>query len=389
MHIINNKQVDLFYYGNKMLSINKTNSSQLPSTPSPSQLYLGPGDTTLPGITNIYYSIFNGYKSYQALQAAKKIDDREGIVENALRALQAPFGASNGVMQLFFNSLQVGKYLKIFNHPKIPIILYTTSPLALLIAVTGFILCAIEGALEGLGLSNTYRFFKKIHPFDMEEIKKNTGNSLSTENFNFSNTLLSQLKRINGKYFEISEKGIYKINNYTHQHLADLPEQERNRRQKQIISAQLKRGKAKFARRVHPRLAQQVEKELPHLIQDLQSSAPSQRKKAELRAENLFTDIKIQCDKKFLIHTLGLLAVLFTLAGLIAGFVACPIAVPFVLIIIGSALAIVRGLIHRGSMDLERWDFSIYPCIPQPLKDFYYWIKSRNENPEMIPLQNL
>jgi hypothetical protein len=394
--------------------IDQTNHLSTITPESQKKTYLGPGSNTLPAVTNILYSPANLYEGCLALRAARKIDDREGVVENGMRVFQNIFGFSNASMQLLLYSLQAGNYFEIFSHPWLPFVLYPSGFFSHAIMVTGFIICVIEGVIEAIGLIKTSLFQRKIYQSEIEEIKKNlNGKNLSADqlqtlrkvmdypllfgvrpsmkflvdrlthlkkaNSNPKETdqiinriqktvLLSQLKLMRKRYFQISPNKMGKIDEYVKQYLGRLPRQEQKDRTKRITATQLERKQAKLTRRVQPWLQERIAADLPKLITDLESGIPAREKAAIEKAEALFTNIKIQSDKKLLIHTLGMLAVLFTVAGLIAGCISCPFLVPLVILLCGTGLAIARGLTYSGSINLEGWNFSLSECLPECLK---------------------
>jgi hypothetical protein len=403
--------------------IDKTNSlSPYLDTKPP---YLGPGSNTLPAVTNIFYAPSNLYEGCLALRAARKIDDREGVVENGMRVFQNIFGFSNASMQLLLYSLQAGNYFEIFSHPWLPFVLYPSGFFSHAIMVTGFIICVIEGVIEGIGLIKTSLFKRKIYQSEIEEIKNNLngktlsagqlqtlrkamdypllfgvrpsmkflvdrlahlkkGNDNSKETDQIINkiqktVLLSQLKLLGKRYFQILPNHIDEIDKYAKKYLSHLPRPKQEERKKRIIATQLERKQAKLTRRVQPWLQERIAVEHPKLIKDLESGIPAREKAAIEKAEALFTNIKIQSDKKLLIHTLGMLAVLFTVAGLMAGCISCPFLVPLLILLCGTGLAIARGLTYSGSINLEGWNFSFSECLPACLK----------EKPKKIELKDL
>ena len=405
---------------NKTNNLSTTNSFLGPKAPlakSAKQLYLGPGSTTLPALTNICYSPANLHSGYQALNAARKIEDREGVVENALRVLQSPFGFSNAFMQLMLYTLKAGNYFEIFSHPWLPFVLYPSGSFSYAITITAFIICVIEGVIESLGLIKTSLFQKKIYQSEIEEIKKDLkGQNLSAhqlqtlrkvmdypllfgvrQSMKFltdrlsrlrkedgspketdqiinkiqKTVLLSQLKLMRKRYFQISPNKMNKIEGYVKKYLNQLPQKDKEERKKRIIANQLKRKQAELTRRVQPWLQERIAANAPKLIEDLESQVPAREQAAVEKAEALFTNIKTQSDKKTLIHILGIIAVLFTVAGLIAGCISCPFLVPLLLLLCGTAFAVARGLVYTGTINLEGWSFSASACIPQVLKDIY------------------
>ncbi len=382
-----------------------------------SKIYLGPSSTKMPGLTNIFYAPYELYLGIKASYEAYKIGDKEGIFENGLRIIQAPLCFSNALLQLSWYAIYGGIFLNIINAANFSAILQKVSPLSISIAAVGFAICAIEGALETVGLVRTVKFFKENYLFDTEELKnsltiqdprvrqvkfyaclqkilqsplpaeiKNEIESLIARNgdaesdfFQLSakiveNKYLMQLRKLHSTYFQISSKKMLEIDQYVQNKLASESPEEQLERRDQIIQANFAMKKRELERRVHPWLANKIENSLPQILQDLESPEQAKRTEAKEKAALIFKNIKIQSQKKLLIHTIGLIAVLITVAGLIAGCLSCPFMIPFILLLLGGILACVRYNLHRGLMDSEGWDFSVSNCIPDIIKQIYKMI---------------
>jgi hypothetical protein len=193
------------------------------------------------------------------------------------------------------------------------------------------------------------------------------------------NIYLSKLAYLKHTYLQVSPEKLAEIDSYVREKLpgasADAIEQKKNK----LVDANLQINKNDLIRRVHPWLASEIENSLPELIEGLQSAQPAQRKETAEKASALFNDIKIQNQKNLIIHTIGLIAVVITLAGLIAGCIACPAIIPFVLLIIGSVFATARYYLHHGLMDSKGWKFSVSNCIPSAAKWIYKKITGAGE----------
>ena len=395
-----------------------------------SNLYLGSGTANVPGMTNIYYAPTNLLDGLKALFAAHKIGDKEGVVENTLRVMEAPFSFSNAFMQCIYNALNAGVYFKFLDHPSLHFALSTTGPLSLVIAVAGFIFCVFEGVLETFGLIRTVDFYKNHYPFEIQALKEaieendpkirqikfseciqkilkhplpsdvaNEINSFIQRNdlqeseflekakqiFNKiqTTTYIAQLNKSNQKYFKISASEENDINNYVQNHLSSLSAEEQTVRKSKIVQNFLDTKKSELIRKIHLWLADEIQNSLPEVIRDLQSSSPSKQTEAKEKAESIFASIKIQSQKKILTHTIGIIAVLFTVAGLIAACISCPVIIPFILLAVGGVLAIARGGVHWGYMNTKGWNFSVNDCyegfVPESIREFFSKKSEDNE----------
>lgn len=358
---------------NSLLQSNQTSIPSLSSENSnissiySSNLYLGSGSTNVPGLTNIFFAPYDLYHELNALSAAYKIDDREGVVENGLRVIEAPFSISNAFMKLSVYAINAGTFFKTLDNPNFAPILAISSPLSKLIALTGFVICVIEGVFEFIGLIYSADLYKDIYMSEIEGPKETQEN--------IRHLFLSKLYQ---EYFQIQSEEMKEIDNYVKNKLSEHSTEEQNKRKNFIIQANLDLKKSALIRRIQPWLANQIEETLPQILTDLQSAYKIKADQAKEKAESLFNNVKIQTEKNMLIHSVGVFAVLFTIAGLIAECVLLHFMVPTLLLLIGGALAIARGMLYLGLKDSEGWNFSVEKCIPDTIKEIYSNIVAEN-----------
>lgn len=322
-------------------------SSKIYTSDSP--LYLGPGSTNTPGITNLYYAPYELVESLGALAKADAVRDKEGLAENGIRVLSTPFSFTHSVASVAWYGLTGGVFFKVLEGSWNSVL----TPLSNFMAGLGLVICAIEGVLESIGLTRTLQFkFKHVFPDE-------------------KNDSLTRLKSLQRDYFQISPKQLKKINQYIEKNLSHRPLEEQAAKRKELIDTALEEKKNDLIRRVHPWLAQEIETSLPEMIQDLEGYSLSAKEKAQKKAKEIFENLKVQTQKKILIHSLGLAAVALTIAGLILSLVACPALVPLIVLGVGSAFSFARYFAYVGLMDSKGWDFKVANCIPTPIKWIY------------------
>jgi hypothetical protein len=408
------------------LSFSNQNSSAT-STPvssskisNTSNLYLGPGSTSLPGITNLFYAPYHFVKSIKAILLAEQINDREAIVENRLRMTSNNLNFISSLGQTSWYILQGGIYFKILSETS----QHSLAPLGAFISGIGFIICAIEGILETYGLVQTAQFYTHHYPSEIEAIKEifnltdpvqrqkkftkfleqfSSNTPLPTEvkneietflrkknysNEEFStlstnlldqiekNIYLTKLQQLQRNYFQISSEEMTQIDVEIQKKFSNLSSTEQQQKKEIAIQAKLSKKKNDLARRVQPWLADEISQDASEIIQNLQSADAVKNKEAKEKAAEIFKNIKAQCQKKLLIHGVGLAAVLFTVAGLILSCAACPYLIPFFIIAIGGILAFARYYLYVGFIDSKGWEFKIENCIPDFIKSIF---KKREE----------
>ena len=146
------------------------------------------GETPLPGVTGIFAPFTALPDAYRGWKAAKMIGDKEGVTDNIIRAVQSFFSFSHAGTQIAFYALQAGVYLKLFSHPILPFLLYTSGPLACAITGLGLAACVFAAAVESIGFINTANFDKHISPADYEELKESLKNDYEELKKVFENT---------------------------------------------------------------------------------------------------------------------------------------------------------------------------------------------------------
>jgi hypothetical protein len=387
-------------------------SSKISNT---SNLYLGSGSTSLPGITNLFYAPYHFIKTIKAILLAEQINDREAIVENRLRMTSNQLNFISSLGQISWYILQGGIYFKILSETS----QHSLVPLGTFISGIGFIICAIEGILETYGLVKTAQFYTHYYPSEIDALKQifkltdpvqrqkkftkfleqfSSNTPLPTEvkneietflrkkdysNEEFSilsknllgqienNFYLTKLQQLQRNYLQISPEEMTQIETEIQKKFSNLSSHEQQQKKEIAIQAELNKKKNDLIRRVQPWLADEISQNASEIIQNLQSADSAKNKEAKEKAAEIFKHIKTQSQKKLLIHGVGLGAVLFTVAGLILSCAACPYFIPFFIIAIGGILAFARYYLYVGFIDSKGWEFKIENCIPDFIKSIF------------------
>lgn len=398
-----------------------------------SKLYLGTGYTNIPAITNLIYAPYEGFQSIKAMIQAEKIGDHEGVFENGLRIFSTPFSIINSLGQLAWYGLEGGVVFKVLSEKWANSIV----PLSEYTSILGFIVCFIEGIIEIYGAARSVHFFLKFYPYDLEKLKKSLSASDPTlrdqkiydalkqfsSKFNLpinlkdeietllhredypkkdffdlssklinkieENVYLTKLDHLQKEYLQIPSEQLKNIDEFIQRKLSMFPLPEQQKMKEEIIKIVLEKKKNALIRRVHPRLAQEIEQSVPQLIQDLQNTDPLKRKAAKENAEEIFDHVKIQSQKKILIHSIGIAAVLITIAGLILSCVACPFFLPLIVMTIGGTLAFAQYYLNAGLIDSKGWEYKVGNCVPNLIKSIYEkaTLKKKQKMPEPATLK--
>jgi hypothetical protein len=350
-----------------------------------SKLYLGPGYTIIPGVTNLFFAPYEFFKAAVAMIKAEKVRDNEGMIENGIRVVAAPFSLANSAASLIWYIAKIGLYYKLISES----FTHALAPFSFYIAGLGFVMCAIEGVLESLGLHQTKQFYLENYPQEIESLKKLL-NGPDPEKFSHE---VEKIIKSATLPFPVKEE----IEALLQKHV-DFPQIEEKiylARLKQLHNSyfrgsDLTAKKNELIRRVHPWLADEIERALPGTIQKLQSSDPSKKSEGKEKAEEIFHHIQVQSQKKILIHSIGLAVVITTTVGLILGCLAVPFFIPLIVLMAGAVLALARYYLNAGFMDSKGWEFKVENCIPSILKTIYRKIieseKIEKPTPVAIPI---
>jgi hypothetical protein len=115
-----------------------------PPCPQKDTLNLDQDSLRLPGLTHIFSAPKKIFNAVKETYKAHRIGDAEGIFENALRTVQSPIILGHSIVQIVWNSLFFGVFMRIFNNA----VLRSVSTLGGLIPIAGLTICGIEGLLE-------------------------------------------------------------------------------------------------------------------------------------------------------------------------------------------------------------------------------------------------
>lgn len=311
-------------------------------------LYLGPGNLNVPGMSHVMYAPGAFYEQSQAVYEAHKIQDKEGLIDNSLRCIQTPLNATHGALQISSNVLTIGTFFSWISKQVLcaaKISSYTTAGM-------GLILYSVELILETIGLYRATRFYNNFYPHervigsDQQELYR------------------SYLTKIKNKYFQISYKRYLKIREAIQKKFPNVPPADTQLYLQQTLHTRLQTQKNNLVRRVQPWLANKIEKSIPQILGGLESTNPLTRKNAADKATLLFENIKIQMQKKWIVHIFTLLAISLLLAGLIAGLCTGSLVFLLTLGFVGTAFVWLRNGLYWGYIDSEGWNFSIENCIP-------------------------
>jgi hypothetical protein len=260
---------------------------------------------------------------------AQSLGDNEGVFENALRIIELPFDMTstfvNGLELLFKGLLYFG--------------FATSTPflkkLSKGIPVAGLIVGGFETFFE-------LRSFK--HAWGMLKVLK-----MPPED------ALYQFKM---QYCQTSQM-VKNITNFVKNAFANCSEEEQQR----TIDDYIQQANAARARRLERRIGREAADRF------YQAATPTG---SELYHQEILTDIHTQVKKQLLLHTLGLLAALASIAGIITMLYGCPFLIPLLLVSISSGLTAVHWLLTEGMLPCRGWKFEVSYLFPECLRRRFF-----------------
>ena len=374
-------------------AIHPLDVASFPATPSVLNLL-----TTLPEL------YFRSRNFVEAIQNG----DREGNKDAALSLAALPLSFSSSVVI-------AADYASIFGW--LP---HCVSTILKPLYAIGVLMCFIEGTIEGIGLSRCIRFSR---PFDFKLVKSlhtlMGENSIAKKRRAVRSALVSiqnhreQMEQVYGKdqvtsfshcfsdlerelkieerqeeikeiaRMIVSRNLSYLRENYLGLSKGEVEEIKTNVSQKYLGKPPLVRQAAlmrafekrvvnkykRLARRIRPYLAcEAIEKTNEVALSKLEISSPDHREQAIKEGLELLNDMRIQNEKKQLVHAMGIISLVFAAAFCVA----CIVGAPWMTLIILFSLAMIAGvgraLLFSGSLDVRGWRFSGKELLPHCLR---------------------
>lgn len=191
----------------------------------------------------------------------------------------------------------------------------------------------VEGITEGINLHRVKKFLSRL-----EALKRNP---------------LAQFEWIKREYFTLTEKEERKIQEYIEKAIPMFSSEQKEVQFDRIAEKVLKIKFQRLKRRITSKLAKEMVKEMPQIIQNLESTIPRIQVNGEKRAEILLSSLTRQAKNKILVHTLGMIAIGISLLSLSLFLAGIPAGFFFTLmgilsfLIVACCFAIDKGIIER------------------------------------------
>ncbi len=178
--------------------------------------------------------------------------------------------------------------------------------------------------------------------------------------------LIAKLGRLQREYLELSPKEVMEICEKTEKKFKNskVPMSEQLEYLEEKLNKALTVKKRNLARRVRPWMVDEASLKTVSLLKGLVDNDP----KAIDEALSLSNDINTQTWKKTLVHVLGILALIVAAASLITLIAGCAMVIPYVLIGVATAIALVRMIAYTTTLDTLGWNIDWKALLPNCLK---------------------
>ncbi len=310
------------------------------------------GTLNIPSMLNLFYAPSDIAESVIDQVHSEKTADMEGSRDNCLRLIESPF---NIVSSGFSNIEIITTILSYFNVSSAQFSVLTS--LLKKVPILGLIICGFEVLMEGSGMKRAMALRSALSLPDS-----------SLKGQELSSAQIMSLLSLYKEYCHRDEVTISLIEDLVQRKFPALTAQERVEKVREYETLAWGAKDRQLIRRLFPRCAQEVQEKVPQLLRNMATGNFIHEKEWRLEAKELLSDVKMQLNKKMVMHVMGLLAIALTIAALIAVLCACPYVIPLVLIIVSSVFSTVRCAIDIGMMDTKGYHFVGSNFIPNCLK---------------------
>ncbi|MCB1109655.1 MAG: hypothetical protein KDK64_01630, partial [Chlamydiia bacterium] len=156
---------------------------------------------------------------------------------------------------------------------------------------------------------------------------------------------MKDLKHLEETFLQLNPNEVTAIHSKIVQQNPDKSPEEIQQLTHAKLKQELAKKKKNFARRVRPWMVSEASETISPILGGI-TLGDSEAIKEGLR---LADDIHVQSQKKKIVHILGIIALVFAIASLVAMCVSCPASIPFILVGIATVFALGSYLIALGS----------------------------------------
>lgn len=294
-------------------------------------------DSYMPGVMGLFTAPLKFIELWMSYATAAARNDKEAQADILLRLSTLPLGCIYTSTSLASTLVQ---FLSFFNLKNLSPLRAFSPFITSALNAFGLVLSVIEFALEIFGLYKDGKFLSLIKGCDEDD-----------------KSIKAALLNLKERYFSLSMDELQILVNitekkgYTGRSAIDLG------------AKWLQTKESELAHRIRPWAVQKLKDKISEgLLENLEGPGKIQE------ARELLNILRVQSEKKILVHAIGLIGIAFSIAALGLMLATCPWAIPISLAILCIIFSIGRILIADGTLDQEGWRFSFSDCIPKWMK---------------------
>ncbi|QVL57065.1 MAG: hypothetical protein KFB93_06705 [Simkaniaceae bacterium] len=176
--------------------------------------------------------------------------------------------------------------------------------------------------------------------------------------------LVANLMRIRHDYLLVTEHEKEHIEESVRVKNPELGIDELQALQKKELQIASTIKKKQLARRIRPWMVEEANETVTPLLRGITNDEPEAIKEG-LR---LIDDMHVQSKKKKVAHILGIIALVFAAASLIALAVVCPASIPYILAGVAMTFALARAGVFSGMLESRGWTFEPKKILPLSIR---------------------
>jgi len=282
----------------------------------------------LPGACRLFSMPCECVQRIREIYRAQSLGDNEGVVENVLRIVELPFDMTsslfNGIDLLFKGLLYFG--------------FATHIPALKMLSKTVPIIGLVIGGFDTFFAFRSFRL-----AWDMLKVLKMPAEKA-----------LAEFKM---QYCENSQM-VKNITEFVKKAFANRTEEE----QEKLIDSYIQQANAARARRLERRIGREAANRFYEAVSTI----------GDQNCQDILNDIRTQVKKQLLLHALGLMAALASIAGIIILLSGCPLLIPFILVSISSGLGAMHWIFAECMLPCKGWKFEACNLLPNCIKRRFF-----------------
>lgn len=303
--------------------------------------------SSMPSMLDTILVPFKLTSDFYKLAKVKLLKNPEQEIDTALRIISGPLSFTTGVLAVLQAVMQFGMATRI--HVPSWVITITFS-------ILGIIVCLFDLIQELIGIGRQFSLRKKL--------KVNNWKNLPEGSKQRAALVAQNLRFIRSNWLTINNNEITHLNNVVEENYPGTNKQKFKKYNELLL--EFDQGKRfNLASRIAPWLVTEFDLVDETFLQQVEQGEST----ACNKAEQLLKEVDTQIKKKLIVHIVGIVSLILTVAGLILLSCGFPVFLPLALTSLGAAVGITRYLLGDGFFNQRGWGFSPSKCLPSWAQD--------------------